>query len=233
MTDRFDKNVESFTAPSAARRIVELERMLAERLARPLPGPRAQQRFAPRPWRPDWAPDLTPDTGRRAAALVLLYPAERDVRIPLTLRHAGLPHHAGQVSLPGGALEAGEAPHAAALREAEEEIGLRADRVRILGALSTLWVAVSNFIIHPFVGIASELPEFRVHPREVDALVTVPLDRLLDRDCLTWTSPVRLGHDVRYPGFAVGSHLVWGATAMILGEFACLFDPDHAPAAPG
>ncbi len=113
----------------------KLETFLRERLSAPLPGSPAQQRFAPSPWLPNWSPDLTPETARRAAALILLFPGPHGDMVPLTVRHRGLPQHAGQVSLPGGAIDAGESPEAAALREAEEEIGIRADRVRIVGAL--------------------------------------------------------------------------------------------------
>jgi 8-oxo-dGTP pyrophosphatase MutT (NUDIX family) len=209
----------------------DLERMLRERLASPLPGPQAQQRFAPSPWLPDWTPDLTPDTARRAAVLILLYPGANDARIPLTVRHPHLPQHAGQISLPGGALDPGESPDAAALREAEEEIGIPRDHIRLLGPLSTLWVAVSNFVVHPFVGMADRPPEFRMHPREVEAVLAVPLSELRDPARLKWTAAEHFGRDVRYPYFDLAGHVVWGATAMILGEFTCLFDPAHAPPA--
>ncbi len=129
-----------------------LETFLTRRLRDPLPGAAAQQRFAPIPVRPGWAPDLTPDTARRAAVLLLLYPGATGPALPLTVRHPDLPHHAGQVSLPGGALDPGESPDAAALREATEEIGVAAGQVRLLGALSTLWIAVSNFVLTPARG---------------------------------------------------------------------------------
>ena len=209
----------------------DVERFLCERLASPLPGARVQQRFAPSPWLADWTPDLTPDTARRAAVLILLYPAPDDIRIPLTVRHAGLPQHAGQISLPGGALDPGESPDAAALREAEEEIGIPRDHIRLLGPLSTLWVAVSNFVVHPFVGVADQAPEFRVHPHEVEALLAVSLSEIRDPTRLKWTTAERFGRSVRYPYFDLSGEVVWGATAMILGEFACLFDPSHAPPA--
>jgi 8-oxo-dGTP pyrophosphatase MutT (NUDIX family) len=208
----------------------DLEAYLRGRLRAPLPGRSAQERFAPSPWLPDWAPDLTPDSARRAAALILIYPDEhgRPV-VPLTVRHAHLPHHPGQISLPGGAMDAGEAPDAAALREAEEEIGVIRDRVRLIGPLSTLWIAVSNFVVHPFVGVTDRAPEFRLHPAEVESLVAAPVSDLRDPGRLGWTTEPRHGRPVRYPYFDISGRVVWGATAMMLGEFACLFEADHRP----
>ena len=149
--------------------------------------------------------------------------------VPLTLRHRDLPHHPGQISLPGGALDPGESPQAAALREAGEEIGITAGQVRIMGNLSTLWVAVSNFIVHPFIGIADQAPEFRLHPHEVEALIEVPLSELVDPQRLRRSRRQRAGIDVAFPFFDVSGHEVWGATAMILGEFVCLFDERFGP----
>ena len=212
--------------------MLKLETFLRGRLRNSLPGSQAQQRFAPSPWLPNWSPDLTPETVRRAAALILIFPGAEGPAVPLTVRHRGLPQHAGQVSLPGGTIDAGESAEAAALREAEEEIGIRADRVRIVGTLSTLWVAVSNFVVHPFIGVTDERPEFLLHPEEVEALLEVPVDHLRDASRLRWMTRERQGHPVRYPYYDVGGQVVWGATAMILGEFACLFDEEHRPPSP-
>ena len=203
--------------------------MLRRRLASALPGKSAQERFAPSPWTTDWSPELTPDTARRAAALILLYPGTNGVLVPLTVRHANMPHHPGQISLPGGAIDAGEAPDAAALREAEEEIGIPRTSVHLLGALSTLWVPVSNFVVHPFVGVTHDAPQFRLHPAEVESIVAAPLDDLRNRRRLHWMTRERLGVSVRYPFFDISGRVVWGATAMILGEFACLFEADLGP----
>jgi 8-oxo-dGTP pyrophosphatase MutT (NUDIX family) len=209
--------------------LTDLDAFLRRRLAEPLPGADVQRRFAPVPWREQWAPDLVPPAARRAAALILLFPGANGPSVPLTLRHHDLSQHAGQVSLPGGAVDAGESIEAAALREAEEEIGVPADHIRLIGRLSTLWIAVSNFVVHPLVGIADRAPDFRLHPREVSALIEAPLDALRDPGRLRWKTGLRLGLEVRYPYFDVGGHVVWGATAMMLGEFVCLFDPDHRP----
>ncbi len=200
-----------------------LEAFLRARLAAPLPGPSAQLRFAPRPVREGWEPHLDPPGARQAAALLLLYPGTDGAVIPLTVRHDALPHHAGQISLPGGRIDPGEAPARAALREAAEETGLDPDAVRVVGALSSLWVVVSNHVVRPFVGVTDRRPEFRLAPREVAGLVEAPLDVLRDPQRVGWTERPREGVVVRYPYFDVGGQHVWGATAMILSEFAELF----------
>ena len=210
-------------------RLRALEGFLRNRLSDTLPGPEAQWRFAPTPAADGWSPDLTPDTARPAAAIVLLYDDGQGPTVPLTVRHAALPQHAGQVSLPGGAIDPGESAMAAAVREADEEIGLPAGQIRIIGALSTLWIAVSNFVVHPFIGIVEGPPRFRLHPGEVSEILHVPLSELRDRGRLKWAKRNRDGTPLDYPYFDVASHTVWGATAMILGEFACLFDDTHGP----
>ena len=203
----------------------DLESFLRTRLSTPLPGPTAQLRFAPQPTRKGWEPHLTPDTARDAAALLLWYPGtDGSAHMPLTVRHDDLPHHPGQISLPGGRVNPGEAPDQAALREASEEIGLDPSGVRLLGPLSSLWVVVSNHVLRPYVGVSDRRPDFLLAPREVSALVEVPLDALRDPANVQWTERVRDGLVVRYPQFHVAGHEVWGATAMILAEFSALFD---------
>jgi 8-oxo-dGTP pyrophosphatase MutT (NUDIX family) len=212
--------------------IAALETYLKAAIAVRLPGPAVQRRFAPVPVRNDWAPDARPDTARHAAALVLVHPGPEGPSIPLTVRHADLPHHAGQVSLPGGALDPGERADAAALREAHEEIGVPSDDVRIVGALSTVWIGVSNFLVHPYVAVTDVTPGFRAHPGEVATLFDVTIAALCDPRSLKWARREREALQMIYPYFDIRSHVVWGATAMILGEFACLFDPDFGPGQP-
>jgi 8-oxo-dGTP pyrophosphatase MutT (NUDIX family) len=206
-----------------------LETFLRQRLGQPLPGAHAQRRFAPVPPRKGWMPDQVPPGARQAAALILLYPGPEGLLVPLTVRRDDLPHHPGQVSLPGGGIEPGELPAAAALRETYEEIGVAPDSVRIVGALSSLWVIVSGFVVQPFIGLVDERPEFDLAPGEVAALVEAPLDRIRDVNCLGWQRVVRDGILIDYPYFDLLGHRVWGATAMMLGEFACLFDAEHCP----
>ena len=212
--------------------IPELETFLRSALSKPLPGPDVQRRFAPVPARDGWAPDLRPVTARHAASLILIHPGPDGPSIPLTVRHADLPHHAGQVSLPGGALDTGERADVAALREAHEEIGVPSDDVRIVGALSSVWIGVSNFLVHPYVAVTDVTPGFRAHPGEVATLFDVTIAALCDRRNLKWARGARGNVEMAYPYFDIRSHVVWGATAMMLGEFACLFDPEQTPGPP-
>ncbi len=195
-----------------------LEGTLKKRLTAPLPGAPAQWQFAPTPALKGWQPDLRPETARVAAALILLYPGEHGPSFPLTVRRHDLPHHPGQISLPGGGLDEGEDPAAGALREAHEEIGVDPRDVRIAGALSTLWVIVSNFVVHPFVGVIDHRPEFRASPREVAALIETPLAWVRDPGRVGVDRRERGGVEVSFPYFEFDGHHIWGATAMMLGE---------------
>jgi 8-oxo-dGTP pyrophosphatase MutT (NUDIX family) len=134
--------------------IRHLEHSLRARLAETLPGVPAQLKFAPTPARPGWRAGHFPPDTRTAAALLLVYPREHDVAIPLTVRARGLARHAGQISLPGGATDHGESLSDTALREAAEEIGISPGAVRILGQLTPVHVIVSGFTLHPVIGQA-------------------------------------------------------------------------------
>jgi 8-oxo-dGTP pyrophosphatase MutT (NUDIX family) len=194
-----------------------IERVRAA-LRRPLPGVAAQRTMAPQPRA--FAIPMGADP-RRAAVLLLLYPRDGALHVALTLRPAHLGHHAGQVSLPGGGWEAGDASlQATALREACEELGICGDGLDLLGPLTPLYVPPSNNLVHPFVAYSPARPAFRPDPREVAELLEVPLAHFLDalnRREEVWT---RDGAPLQVPYFAVGPHKVWGATAIILAEFA-------------
>jgi 8-oxo-dGTP pyrophosphatase MutT (NUDIX family) len=200
----------------------EIEQSLRVRLAETLPGVQAQLRFAPVPIRPGWRAGHFPPDSRTAAALLLLYPRKNDVAIPLTVRASGLARHAGQVSLPGGATDPGETLAETALREASEEIGLDPATVRVLGELTPIHVVVSGFTLHPIVGVTDRPPEFVAAPGEVDEILEVSLDHLRDASRIGRGTRVREGVAVEYPYFDLLGHQVWGATAMVLGEFICL-----------
>jgi len=198
---------------------------LRRRLTAPLPGLDAQLRMAPKP-RPNWDPQAGSSL-RAAAVLVLLYPREDRWWLPLTLRSATLPHHTGQVSLPGGRLDPGESVEEAALREAFEEVGLPAAEVEVLGRLTPLPIPVSGHLLHPVVGVVGKRPTFSLAANEVERLIEAPLQYLRHPDTVKWEQRARQqppGGLMDVPYFDVDGAHVWGATAMVLAELLALLE---------
>lgn len=208
----------------------EIERLLRDRLSGTLPGIEAHLRFVPVPPQAGWRAGLFPPDARVAAGLLLLYPTPTGPAVALTVRSSALTRHAGQVSLPGGAADPGETLAQTALREAAEEIGLDPGDVRLLGELTPVHVLVSGFTLHPLVGVVDERPAFRAAPAEVDQILEVSLHDLRDASRIRQGTRLREGVAVEYPYFDLLGHQVWGATAMVLGEFICLLgDEDTGP----
>lgn len=210
-------------------RLSPIESTLRARLAGTLPGAEAQRRFAPTPVLKGWIPGQAGEDTRTAAALLLLYPLGAGVGIALTVRAEGLRRHAGQISLPGGAVDPGETLVDAALREAAEEIGVDRRAVRVLGELTPVHVIVSGFTLHPIVGVTDVRPEFVIATREVAEVLEVPLDDLRDASRIRTGTRIREGVAIEYPYFDFHGHQVWGATAMVLGELIAMLEEGQLP----
>ena len=147
--------------------------------------------------------------------------------MPLTVRASGLRRHAGQISLPGGATDPGESLTQAALREAHEEIGVDPARVRVLGELTPVHVLVSGFTLHPVIGVTDDRPSFKPAAHEVQEVLEVSIEDLQDASRIRQGTRTREGLAIEYPYFDLLGQQVWGATAMILGEFICLLQSDQ------
>lgn len=154
---------------------------------------------------------------RLAAVLVPLFVREDTVHVVLTKRTDTVRTHQGQISFPGGAWEPGDLSlRETALREAHEEVGLRAQDVEILGVLDDTPTAVSGFIVRPFVAIVPHPYEFVQDVAEVAGLLSPPLDVFADLQ--RRRVEIRERDGVRYPlyFFDVENDIVWGATARML-----------------
>jgi 8-oxo-dGTP pyrophosphatase MutT (NUDIX family) len=161
-----------------------------------------------------------PGRPRLGAVLALLFCRRHELHVLLTKRHDDLPSHPGQISFPGGRNEAPESLLATALRETEEEVGIAAPDVEILGALAPIYVPPSDYEVHPFVAWFSsgESPIFRAAPQEVDRILEAPLATFLDSASRVEEPWDIRGQQVLVPYFVVGEYKVWGATAVMLSE---------------
>lgn len=156
---------------------------------------------------------------RRAAVLLLLVHAGGEAALLLTKRSHTVERHRGQVSLPGGVVESNETPLDAALREASEEIGVRAEDVTVLGMLDDEKTVVSGFMLTPFVGAIAYPYPLRVSPAEVHSVLEAPLRNLLDPQNVRaeiWTDG---GAPRTIYVYSVAGDVVWGATARIIMQF--------------
>jgi 8-oxo-dGTP pyrophosphatase MutT (NUDIX family) len=150
-----------------------------------------------------------------AAVLIPLYEHGGGLHAVFTKRPADMRRHAGEISFPGGRRDEGEELRDTALREAEEEIGLAPAQVQVVGALPPTGTIVTNYSVYPFVGLTGSGNAFRPNPVEVDQIVELSLADLLngfERKRL-----IRRGVPIKTDTYTVGGHLIWGATARILG----------------
>ncbi len=167
----------------------------------------------------DGATHLPADRLRPSAVLIPLLARQSGMNMLLTRRSDHLREHAGQVSFPGGRMEATDrSPEETALREAHEEIGLSPHHVQLLGRLMP-YHTTSGYLIHPWIGLIEDPPTFRPSPVEVAEIFEVPLAFLLEpgnyrRETVTGGGQARHVHAIPYRGYRI-----WGATAAIIHQF--------------
>jgi 8-oxo-dGTP pyrophosphatase MutT (NUDIX family) len=151
-----------------------------------------------------------------AAVLVPLYVRDEELHAVFTKRREDLRRHPGEISFPGGRRDHPDEELAlTALREAEEEIGLIPADVDLLGTLAPVSTFVTNYVIYPHVGLIEPI-SWRPSPNEVELVLELPLHALLAgyaRRPMT-----RRGFTFETDTYVVGDHLIWGATARILGD---------------
>jgi len=154
---------------------------------------------------------------RRAAVLVPILVEGEDARVVYTVRKDDLADHAGQISFPGGSMEARDTSLLeTALREAEEEIDLSPELVEVVGELEEMYIPPSNFRVSPFVGLLAPEAEMVLAPDEVEEIFTVPLKTLIANGTFRKVHWRREGRDYKVPVFAIEGPVprnIWGATA--------------------
>jgi 8-oxo-dGTP pyrophosphatase MutT (NUDIX family) len=177
--------------------------------------------MSPRP-RPGDAFPLPPEIQpKEAGVLILLFPGRAGLYFFLTRRTETVENHKGQVSLPGGAQEAGESLEETALRETCEELSVDRASVQVIGGpLTPVYIPVSGFRATAFVAFTPRRPQVRPEPGEVVEIIEAPLELIVDEKSIVEEEWEVRGRQAIVPFFNVNGHKVWGATAMVLGEFA-------------
>lgn len=164
---------------------------------------------------------------KSSAVLIPLFYHQGELHVLFTQRTEEVNFHKGQVCFPGGAREPSDASLLqTALREAEEEIGLKAEAVEILGELDDGRTVTSNYLICPFVVFIPYPYPFKIDRKEVKQVFSVPLSALMDKanfkqDYYTFDGSSILVYSYQYEG-----NVIWGATAMILKQFLELLSPE-------
>jgi 8-oxo-dGTP pyrophosphatase MutT (NUDIX family) len=152
-----------------------------------------------------------------SAVLVPLFTDEAGkIHAVFTRRRDDLRRHAGEISFPGGRRDEGETLIETALREAHEEVGLPPEAVDVIGALAPVGTFVTNYAIYPFVGLIDHGFEWTMQETEVAEVLELRLDDLVAGHSLK--RMVRRGMAFKTDVYEVGDHMVWGATARILGD---------------
>lgn len=187
----------------------------------PRPGREAQMHMSPRP-RPGDAYPVPPEVSpKEASVLILLFGngSGKDLHFFLTRRTELVETHKGQISLPGGMQEPGEAPWQTALREAAEELHIDTGGIEVFHKpLTQLYIPVSGFRVTPYVGFSPTRPVVDAAAEEVVEIIDAPLEWIVDGAHVMEENWELHLYPAVVPFFAINGHKVWGATAMILSE---------------
>lgn len=181
-----------------------------------LPGADSHQKLLP-PYRDLDAPEEEKLIAKKSSVLLLLFEEHNELKACLIKRPSHMKFHAGQIALPGGQIENGETALQTALRETEEEVGITAEEIDILGSLSELYVSVSGFLIHPFVGWLKTIPKFTINKSEVEKTVLFPVSKY--KNTFDQMELNTVTGKLKVPCIKFENEILWGATAMILAEF--------------
>ena len=197
---------------------------LSLRLQKPLPGQDAHDKMASESRLKLKMPSPNERT-RESAVLILFYPSENQIFIPLILRPQYDGVHGGQMAFPGGRVEKeDENLIRTAMREAQEEIGVRLTDIEVIGQLTKLFIPPSNFYVQPVVGFMNHKPDFYPDAREVDRVIEITLEEIINPEIIGRKMLNVRGLEINAPFYQIQEHTVWGATAMMISELLTIIE---------
>ncbi|MEL4307828.1 NUDIX hydrolase [Joostella sp. CR20] len=170
--------------------------------------------------------DLEAKNPRRAGVVCLFYPDENfQTKLLLILRKTYKGVHSNQVGFPGGKVELSDKNiEETALRETWEEVGVSPKKISLVKKMSEVYIPPSNFIVQPFIGVATENLVFTLQEDEVEALIEVSLDDFLSETAVFQENlTTSYAKNIDVPAFKLNNYTVWGATAMMLSEVKEMF----------
>jgi 8-oxo-dGTP pyrophosphatase MutT (NUDIX family) len=200
---------------------MQIER-IKKRLTQELPGLAAQLKMAPEHRKSFLTGnEYKKCTPRLSAVVIVFFYEAENLKVVFIRRAEYVGIHAGQIAFPGGRYEETDLNlKKTALRELEEEIGIKEHEIEILGQLTDLYVPPSNFLIRAFVGYAPERPRYLIDTREVQEVVELDFQRFQKR--ISVKNRDFMSHDqgrmIKAPCFDIDGVVIWGATAMLLSE---------------
>ncbi len=195
-------------------------------IIKPLPGLASQLKMSPITRKLEMDRLREKKTPRESAVLILFYPHKDEVFTAFIKRPAYQGVHSGQIAFPGGKFEIEDLTlDRTALREANEEVGVNPDQVKLIGNLTKLFIPPSNFNVLPFIGYTLKRPAFIADPVEVDEVLEIEINQLLNPKNNQLKEILHRNQTrVKVPAYTIGNQIIWGATAMIIKELIDVID---------
>jgi len=196
--------------------------LLKQAIAQDLPGWEAQKIMLP--LMTDKYQEAKVDS-KQAGVAVILYPDNDGQIITVFIKRPSHPldKHSGQISFAGGQKEIGDLDlQATAIRELEEELGIAKGEAQVLGALTSMYVYVSDFYVEPYVMYLNQKPDYKIQASEVDYVLEIPLQQLVDQPPMKTNINIRNTILKDVPYYDVNGDVLWGATAMMMSELVYL-----------
>lgn len=166
-----------------------------------------------------------PEHAKKSAVMVLLFPKGKELYTVVIQRTVDGGPHSGQISFPGGKFEQEDLNLVeTAKRECFEEIGIDPSKLKVLGALSKLYIPVSNYMVQPVVAYLANEPNFVLQRSEVQQVVLLPIDQVFSPSSKTVTSLKIKDNLLTVPVYLIEDCMIWGATAMIFSELEVVFE---------
>ena len=200
-----------------------LENYLRARLKMKLPGIIEQNKMSPIPLKDGYLKSIKTDH-KIGSILIIFFRKNNNFFFPLIKRSNKLKNHSSQISFPGGRFEEEDINLTnTAIRESNEEIGLKIKKNKILGKLTQIYIPASNYKVSPYIAFYDKIPQFKLNSFEVDKLIEVSLNQILDESSiLKKKMKLSSGILVDCPYYFLNGYIVWGATAMILSELCAI-----------